>query len=120
MSNKNQLNEEELENVTGGSYGQDGIDTKGQFTGFVDMYSLHDPKYVDQELYFTTPNYGYTSWFRARIVKSYEKPAGCEATTCSHEVVITCKGSMKATRFDEGNNTTIDGKSYAAYTTKNF
>lgn len=118
MTNKN-LNDEELEKVTGGSLGQDGADTNGQFSGFINMYALSDKQYTFKELYFVSFYNGSLEWFKAKLVKSFEESQDCKTNT-AHDVIITDMGNLKNSRFYKGETTRIYGKNYAVYTTKNY
>jgi len=117
MSNKNVLNEEELEKVTGGCAGTDGIDTKGQFTGFMNMYALHDSKCFNKEYYFVSKEIIGFCWFKAKLINSYEA-WNFIGSNCTHDIVVTDPGAATAHYY--GKKLEIYGDIYAVYTTKNF
>jgi len=113
MIDKEKLNTEELENVTGGSAGVDGFSTNGKFSGFVNMYSLK----TNQEYYFVLPLHaGHYEWFKAMVLNSYEH--GLLFTTRIHDLRLTDLGTSSFKYV--GQVFEQSGGSVAAYTTKNF
>jgi len=117
MGKKKELDLEDLEKVTGGTAGTDGIDTKGQFTDFINMYALHDSKYFGQEFYFVYKDKAGIWWYKAKLINSYEAWNWFGTTVCTHEVEVTesgNSGNRVGRKFKPG------GDEVACYKTKNF
>jgi len=114
---RKELGQEQLEKVTGGCLGTDGYDTGGKFTGFVDMYELHNTKNFNKEYYFISWKYVGFDWFKAKLTNSYEA-WNFFGTNCTHNVIITDPGTASA--YYIGKEVEISGNSHAVYTTKNF
>jgi len=117
MTEKKQLNDEELENVNGGSAGLDGIDTKGQFTGFLTMYELQDKKKFGQEFYFVYKDKTGIYWFRAKLINSYEAWNWFGTTVSTHDLEVTESGNS-GNRVGRKFESVASG--LAAYTTKKY
>jgi len=85
MFDKKQLNEEELEKVTGGCYGLD--DPKiPSFSGYLNMYSLEEGK----EYYFVYLHYEQQHWCKGIVRKTGEVETGWfNATKRKHKIQLT-------------------------------
>jgi len=114
MDNQKELKDDQLDKVSGGKAGIDGIDTNGQFGCLKSMYEL----VIGNEYYFVYIEEiecnKYTHWFKAKVLASYEGYHTAFSTIRCHEVdVIQCGTST----FNRG-KTVIHGDNYAAYITK--
>jgi len=111
-----QLKDEELDKVTGGSIGTEGLDTKGQFSGFIDMYTLHDSSYFNKEYYFVFKQRNKFCWFKGKLINSYEA-WNWFSTVCTHDIEVTESGDSENA---VGRKFEPCGNSIACYTTKNY
>jgi len=116
MLKDKELLDEELDKVTDGCAGEDGINTNGQFTGFMNMYTLHDSKYFGQEFYVIDKYTGGFYWYRGKLLDSFEE-WNWFATRCVHKFEITNPGN---TDYYCGKNVKTVGDNVGVYTTKNF
>lgn len=115
MSEKKELNQEQLEEVSGGS--DNGIINPNYpgFYGYVNMYSLTK----GNEYYFVKGDYNNVKWFRAFVNDTYEHYAffGIGYSVRYHDVRVTEAGNSSNSVGDE---IAIVGDDYAAYTKKNL
>jgi len=108
------LCDEELDKVTGGCVGDEGVDTNNLFTGFISMDDLLDGKYFYQEYYFVEKTSNGFKWFKAKLFNSYTTLYLGEKSRL-HDVYVSEKGTSD---FAVGKIAYINAENYAVYTTK--
>jgi len=112
MSEKKQLNKEELEKVTGGTIGTQDPHYE-RFSGYVNMYCVS----ANKEYYFVNEQGNYASWFwyRGRVKKSEEE--GWGFTNRVHYIEITEEGTS-GDAWNVGDTIKQYADYVAVYTTK--
>jgi len=113
MAEKKELNQEELEKVTGGCYGL--TDPKvPTFKGYQNMYSLDEKK----EYYFVYLHYEQQHWCKGKVIKTWEESTGWFNTTRrQHKIELTDVGSLYLTN-SVGDIIQLFGDNTAAYTSR--
>jgi len=111
MSLKKQLNDEELEKVSGGCYGLNDPKTPS-FSGYLNMYSLEENKIY----YFVYLHYEQQHWFKGKLLKTWEQETGWFNTTVrQHKIELIDVGTLYNTS-KVGDIIQVKGDNTAAYT----
>lgn len=116
---ENKLNEKDLKQVVGGAIYDEGLETNGQFSGFIDLDTLQNEEYFNKEYYFVSHPDKELQWFRAILVKTYNATIGC-TYQMTHKIIVTDGGNYGFLSNEMGKELARYAKDYAVYTTKNY
>lgn len=97
MTEKKELNNEELNQVSGGAYGYEKY--RKQYTIKIDKKDIEN--YIGQNLYFDFSSVDDYHWVCGTLVDSYEKSHGCGTTRIAKIAVIEACGYLGSSSTQE-------------------